>query len=111
MAGIGSAGADGADEPAQAFEGQRSHAIMPPEQGGPDQPVGLRVSAAPPALAQVGADPLSVGCVELVIDIGKDLRTQSQVPEMTHGRGTRRPSSVIPAPEGIPGCGRRVPLP
>lgn len=48
-----------------------------PAQCGPDQAVGLRVSAAPPAFPQVGPDLPGGGCVQLAVDIGLDLGTQS----------------------------------
>jgi len=58
--------------------------------------VGLGVSAAPPALAQVVADLPGGGFIELAIDVGLDLRAQSKVTEMIHALGTRGSSSVIP---------------
>lgn len=75
--GVGSAGVDASNEPAKPREGQRCHVITPPAQRGPDQAVGLRVSAAPPAFPQVDADLPGGGCVELAVDIGLNLRTQS----------------------------------
>ena len=71
--------------------GSKRHAIAPSAQCGPDQAVGLGVSAAPPALAQVGADLPGGGSVELAIDVGLDLRAQSKVTEMVHALGTRGP--------------------
>ena len=75
--GIGSAGVDASTEPAKPREGQRRHVIAPPAQCGPDQAVGLRVPTAPPAFPQVGPDLPGGGCVELAVDIGLDLGTQS----------------------------------
>lgn len=76
-AGIGSPGVDALTEPAKSREGQRCHVIVPPAQCGPDQAVGLRVSAAPPAFSQVDPDPPGGGCIELAVDIGLNLGTQS----------------------------------
>lgn len=58
--------------------------------------MGLGVSAAPPALAQVVADLPGGGFTELAIDVGLDLRAQSKVTEMTHVLGTRGRLLVIP---------------
>ena len=97
--GVGSAGVDPSNEPAKPREGQRCHAIAPPAQRGPDQAMGLRVPTAPPAFPQVGPDLPGGGCVELAVDTGVDLRTQSSMPQMTHAWETHRPPLVIPAPE------------
>ena len=64
--------------------------------GDPDQAVGLGVSAAPPALGQVGTDLPGGGSVELAIDVGLDLRAQSKLTEMIHLLGTCGRSLVIP---------------
>lgn len=75
--GIGSVGVDPSTEPAKPRKGQRRHLIAPPAQRGPDQAVGLRLPTAPPAFPQVNADLPGGGCVELAVDIGLDLGTQS----------------------------------
>ena len=95
-AAVGWAAVDVAHEPAQPLDGQGSHAIAPSAQCGPDQEVGLGVSAAPPALAQVGADLPGGGFVELAVDVGLDLRAQSKVTEVIHVLGTRGRLLVIP---------------
>jgi len=51
--------------------------IAPAAQRGPDQAVGLRISAAPPAFPQVGPDLPGGGRVELAVDVGLDLGAQS----------------------------------
>jgi hypothetical protein len=78
-------------ESAQADDGQGDCPVAAPVQSRADEPVRLRIPAAPPALGQVGADQLDVGRAKLAVDVGLDHRLESAMLERIHALGTRPP--------------------